>query len=217
MTSQSTDRPDLLPCPFCGKMLRVRVSKNPYGVCDTEDCYGGKMPIVNLNVPEDVAAWNRRPAPDLPRHAGEDELAGRLLEEADYLDNADFKGPLSVVTSLRDAAARISSDSALLATVSRERDEAVKAHAAACHNGAEKARRLGLEKYDLDTRLRAAESALAAARQQAIEDARWAVASVVLPDDDDGQGNPIPKYRYAKFALARAQTAILALSETKAS
>lgn len=53
---------DLLPCPFCGLPL-TRGSRpiNPNARCTTEDCYGGKMPVVNLDVPASVSAWNKRP------------------------------------------------------------------------------------------------------------------------------------------------------------
>lgn len=51
----------LAKCPFCGKPLKLRVrSVNPYGRCGTQGCYGAKMPVVNLDVPEDIAAWNTR-------------------------------------------------------------------------------------------------------------------------------------------------------------
>lgn len=52
---------DLLPCPFCGRPL-TRGSRqiNPHARCTTEDCYGNKMPVVNLDVPASVSAWNKR-------------------------------------------------------------------------------------------------------------------------------------------------------------
>jgi hypothetical protein len=50
----------LEPCPFCGKPLYVRNSVNPHARCKTEGCFGAKMPVVNLDVPSDVAAWNTR-------------------------------------------------------------------------------------------------------------------------------------------------------------
>ncbi len=52
---------DLQPCPFCGLPLTGKENRaNPSARCKTEDCYGNKMPVVNLDVPSDVAAWNRR-------------------------------------------------------------------------------------------------------------------------------------------------------------
>lgn len=57
--------PPLEPCPWCGKPLYSRaVRVNPLAVCVTEGCYGRKMPVVSLDVPSDVAAYNTRaPAP----------------------------------------------------------------------------------------------------------------------------------------------------------
>jgi hypothetical protein len=52
---------DLLPCPFCAKPLYVTRNKiNPFAICKTEDCYGAKMPAVNMDDPTSIAAWNRR-------------------------------------------------------------------------------------------------------------------------------------------------------------
>jgi hypothetical protein len=52
---------ELRPCPFCDKPLRVGSRKiNPHARCVTEDCYGAKMPVVNLDDPRSVAAWNTR-------------------------------------------------------------------------------------------------------------------------------------------------------------
>ena len=52
----------LLPCPFCGSVLRIRKGVNPYGHCPTEGCYSNRAQIVCLDVPEQVAAWNNRAA-----------------------------------------------------------------------------------------------------------------------------------------------------------
>ncbi len=52
---------DLQPCPFCRQPLTGKENRaNPSARCKTEGCYGNKMPSVNLDVPSDVAAWNRR-------------------------------------------------------------------------------------------------------------------------------------------------------------
>lgn len=53
----------LLPCPFCGNEL-TRGSRriNPHARCSTEGCYGAKMPVVNLDAPDSVSAWNTRAA-----------------------------------------------------------------------------------------------------------------------------------------------------------
>lgn len=57
----------LLPCPWCRQPLYVRTARaNPYGQCRTPDCFGSRMPVVNLDDPQSVAAWNRRPAPPQP-------------------------------------------------------------------------------------------------------------------------------------------------------
>lgn len=57
----------LAPCPFCGRDL-TRGSRriNPHARCTTADCYGAKMPVVNLDVPDSVSAWNTRAAPFMP-------------------------------------------------------------------------------------------------------------------------------------------------------
>lgn len=52
----------LKPCPFCGKSLfEKRRKNNPYACCQTEGCKGSKLPLLNLDMPEDIAAWNTRP------------------------------------------------------------------------------------------------------------------------------------------------------------
>jgi hypothetical protein len=51
----------LLPCPFCGQQPYERWSKcNPWAKCKTEGCIGSRMAVINLDVPEDIAAWNTR-------------------------------------------------------------------------------------------------------------------------------------------------------------
>ena len=52
---------ELKPCPFCGQEPEQRNSKcNPYARCATPDCAGGKLPLISLDVPEDIERWNRR-------------------------------------------------------------------------------------------------------------------------------------------------------------
>lgn len=53
--------PALEPCPFCGVAPTVRWSKNnPRASCKTPECWGGKLPVLLLDVPEFVEAWNTR-------------------------------------------------------------------------------------------------------------------------------------------------------------
>ena len=57
----------LKPCPFCDRPLYVKRGKiNPAARCVTEDCFGAKMPVVNTDVPSDVAAWNIRASAPSP-------------------------------------------------------------------------------------------------------------------------------------------------------
>lgn len=56
----------LKPCPFCGQHLVASIrgasekATNPKASCKTEDCYGARLPVLCLDIPEDVEAWNRR-------------------------------------------------------------------------------------------------------------------------------------------------------------
>ena len=53
--------PELKPCPFCGNTLAIRWRKiNPKASCKTPGCWGGKLPILQLDIPDFVAAWNTR-------------------------------------------------------------------------------------------------------------------------------------------------------------
>lgn len=55
--------PSLEPCPFCGQPLTVRWRRsNPKASCQTAECWGGKLPVLPLDVPCFVAAWNKRPS-----------------------------------------------------------------------------------------------------------------------------------------------------------
>ncbi len=52
---------ELLPCPFCGEALyQKRRPMNPYAVCKTDGCKGAQLPMLNIDDPDDVTAWNRR-------------------------------------------------------------------------------------------------------------------------------------------------------------
>ena len=54
----------LLPCPFCGEKLQASIrgpqerAINPKALCHTEDCMGAALPVISLDVPAQVAAWN---------------------------------------------------------------------------------------------------------------------------------------------------------------
>lgn len=51
----------LKPCPFCGAPPYQHSSlTNPWAACKTARCWGAKLPIVSLDNPPDVAAWNTR-------------------------------------------------------------------------------------------------------------------------------------------------------------
>lgn len=53
-------------CPFCGKPITTSIrgagdkALNPKASCKTEGCYGSKLPVLCLDVPEDIEAWQRR-------------------------------------------------------------------------------------------------------------------------------------------------------------
>lgn len=65
----------LKSCPFCGKPLFEKHRKaNPYALCKTEGCKGAQLPMLNLDQPDDIDAWNQRIAPAAPQG------------EAEYLD-----------------------------------------------------------------------------------------------------------------------------------
>lgn len=62
--------PLLQPCPFCGKALTLTWRKtNPKARCSTQDCWGGKLPVLPLDHPESVASWNSRPNANSSRSA----------------------------------------------------------------------------------------------------------------------------------------------------
>lgn len=62
--------PGVLPCPWCGKPLYARPYRfNPHAECRTEGCFGRKMPVVSLDVPSDVAAYNTRAPAEVTEEA----------------------------------------------------------------------------------------------------------------------------------------------------
>ncbi len=55
------EAPFLKPCPFCGCELESRWNRNnPSARCVTEDCMGSKLPVLCLDVPGSIEAWNAR-------------------------------------------------------------------------------------------------------------------------------------------------------------
>jgi hypothetical protein len=56
----------LLPCPFCTKPLTLGGGVNPYGRCETADCWLAERRIsISLEDPKQLEQWNRRtPAPE---------------------------------------------------------------------------------------------------------------------------------------------------------
>ncbi|MEJ6003751.1 hypothetical protein [Paucibacter soli] len=58
----------LLRCPFCGAKPAASIrgngdiALNPKAKCVTEDCMGGKLPVICLDVPSHVQGWNTRAA-----------------------------------------------------------------------------------------------------------------------------------------------------------
>lgn len=69
------------PCPFCGKELEIIDEHNELRArCATRQCKGGKMPMLHMDSPADVAAWNMRgggfDAPTISR-----EVAHKIASE----------------------------------------------------------------------------------------------------------------------------------------
>lgn len=56
----------LLMCPFCGArpVASIRgagdAAVNPKARCATEGCMAARLPVISLDVPDDVDAWNTR-------------------------------------------------------------------------------------------------------------------------------------------------------------
>jgi len=57
----ASDDIKLAPCPFCGCALDAEWNRpNPKARCRTEGCKGRQLPVLNLDVPDDIVAWNTR-------------------------------------------------------------------------------------------------------------------------------------------------------------
>ncbi|MPS81719.1 MAG: hypothetical protein E2591_26965 [Achromobacter sp.] len=53
--------PRLQPCPFCDHPLDAQwIRPNPKARCRTDGCKGSQLPVLNLDSPQDIAAWNTR-------------------------------------------------------------------------------------------------------------------------------------------------------------
>ena len=51
----------LKPCPFCGKKVAKYIRKNnPYARCETKNCKGSQLPVINLDEQNDIDKWNTR-------------------------------------------------------------------------------------------------------------------------------------------------------------
>ena len=59
---QDAEKAVLKDCPFCGAQpVYDRRPYNPSAGCKTDGCWGGRLPLINLDDPEQVAQWNSRP------------------------------------------------------------------------------------------------------------------------------------------------------------
>ncbi|WP_226257593.1 Lar family restriction alleviation protein [Burkholderia cepacia] len=104
-TSRVDAATNLLPCPFCGHDLHVKVNRpNPSARCTTEGCKGRQLPVLNLDQPEDVAAWNTRAtkAP-VPRSSGISEIILATIVQTARRPNTYAEGYGRAHTFLMDA------------------------------------------------------------------------------------------------------------------
>ena len=85
----------VLSCPFCGRdIARHENRANPYAKCETVGCKGAQLPVLRIDDPRDVAAWNTRAlraeviaeirplVADLRTHA---EISGKTLTGEPWL------------------------------------------------------------------------------------------------------------------------------------
>jgi hypothetical protein len=74
----SLDPGKLADCPFCGAPLTLGGGVNPWGRCDTPECWMNERKLViPLDEPTQITAWNTRAFPSLQ---DEDDLVRRLRE-----------------------------------------------------------------------------------------------------------------------------------------
>ncbi len=58
------EAPHLKPCPFCGCKLESKWNRpNPSARCASENCIGGKLPVLCLDDEGSIDAWNKRTPP----------------------------------------------------------------------------------------------------------------------------------------------------------
>src|SRR3546814_8501760 len=65
--------PRLQPCPFCDHPLDAQwIRPNPKARCRTDGCKGSQLPVLNLDSPQDIAAWNTRAGRSEERSVGKE-------------------------------------------------------------------------------------------------------------------------------------------------
>lgn len=97
---------ELKPCPFCGNQLLARwTSPNPKAQCKTAGCMGMKLPVICLDVPEQIAAWNNRATQDAASGQGRAIHYSQPTEPAQQPapDEAVLDLIVRVVDAARDA------------------------------------------------------------------------------------------------------------------
>lgn len=88
MSQSHTELAALLPCPFCGHDLYTRRSAyNPKAHCITEGCKGAQLPVLNLDQPDDIAAWNTRAA----ALESPERVQGEAVKEKTYGRRDEFR------------------------------------------------------------------------------------------------------------------------------
>jgi len=81
---------ELKPCPFCGNNIKAYIRKNnPYARCETKNCKGSQLPVINLDEIVDIEKWNAREQHD--KLTEQNKLLREALETL-----IDWNGSLSV-------------------------------------------------------------------------------------------------------------------------
>ncbi len=83
----AADQIVLMPCPFCGNEIEAKWRRlNPMARCITQGCKGSQLPALNLDMPDDIDAWNVRAKSELSsRRVMSDQIS---REEADIVECA---------------------------------------------------------------------------------------------------------------------------------